>query len=77
MHGRFLLSIGMLLLAGCSSSEWVHPMKQKDEFAQDYNKCQGEILRDPKYQQGNNYFLLLGTEQCVQRRGWVLREKTD
>jgi hypothetical protein len=77
MRGRIVRSVGMLLLAGCSSSEWVHPTKPKDEFALDYNKCQGEILRDPKYQQGNNYFLLLGTERCVQKRGWELREKTE
>ena len=77
MHARIVLSICMLLVASCSSAEWVHPTKPKDEFAQDYNKCQGEILRDPKYQQGNNYFILQGTENCVMRKGWALREKTD
>ena len=77
MHARKMLSIWLLFLAGCSSAEWVHPTKSKDEFAQEYNKCQGDMLRDPKYQQGNSYFVLQGTENCVMRKGWVLREKTD
>jgi hypothetical protein len=77
MQARLALSVWMLLFAGCSSSEWVHPSKPKDEFAQDYNKCQGQALQDPKYQQGNNYFLLRATEQCVTRNGWVLREKVQ
>jgi hypothetical protein len=77
MRVRIFVSVWILLVAGCSSAEWVHPTKQKDEFAQEYNKCQGEILRDPKYQQGNNYFVLRGTEQCVMKKGWVLREKPE
>jgi hypothetical protein len=77
MQVCILLSLWMLLFAGCSSAEWVHPTKDNGEFAQEYNKCQGEILREPKYQQGNNYFVLLGTEECVRKRGWVLREKTQ
>ena len=77
MHGRIVVAVWMLLLTGCGGAEWVHPTKSTDEFAQEYNRCQGEILRDPKYQQGNNYFLLRGTEQCVMKKGWVLRDKTQ
>ena len=77
MYVRMVMSVWMFLLAGCSSSEWVHPTKPKDEFAHDYNKCQSEILSNPKYQQGNNYMFLQSTEQCVMKRGWVLREKRE
>ena len=77
MHVRMVLAIWMFVLACCSSAEWVHPTKPKDEFAHDYNKCQGDILRDPKYQQGNSYMVLQGTERCVMKRGWVLRDKSE
>jgi len=77
MHVLIVLSIWILLIAGCSSAEWVHPTKPQDEFTQEYNKCQGQILADPKNQQGINYLLLEATEQCVKKRGWVLREKRD
>ena len=69
--------IGLMFVAGCSSAEWVHPTKPKDDFALDYNKCQTQALNDPKYQQGNNYMVQLGTEKCLAKAGWVLREKLD
>jgi hypothetical protein len=53
----------------------VHPNKPKDEFAQDYNKCQSDTLRDPKLQQGIQLLLLEATERCVQKKGWRLVEK--
>ena len=62
-------------LVGCSSTEWVHPNKPKDAFAQDYNQCQADTLRDPKLQQGIQLLLLEATERCVQKKGWRLREK--
>jgi hypothetical protein len=65
----------LIALAGCSTSEWVHPNKPKDEFAQDYNKCQADTLRDPKLQQGIQLLLLEATERCVQKKGWRLVEK--
>jgi hypothetical protein len=65
----------VIVSAGCSTSEWVHPNKPKDEFAQDYNKCQADTLRDPKLQQGIQLLLLEATERCVQKKGWRLVEK--
>lgn len=65
----------LALLPGCSTTEWVHPNKPKDEFAQDYNKCQADTLRDPKLQQGIQLLLLEATERCVQKKGWRLVEK--
>jgi hypothetical protein len=71
------VSLSVLLMTACSSAEWVHPNKPKDDFTLDYNQCQGEAMRDPKNQQGNNYFVLQSTERCLMKRGWVLREKND
>ena len=67
--------VGILMLAGCSTSEWVHPNKPKEEFAQDYNRCEEDILRDPKLQQGIKMLMLEATERCVQKKGWRLIEK--
>jgi hypothetical protein len=65
----------LIALTGCSTTEWVHPNKPKDEFAHDYNQCQADTLRDPKLQQGIQLLLLEATERCVQRKGWRLVEK--
>jgi Tfp pilus assembly protein PilF len=63
-----------LLLAGCVSSEWVHPNKPKDEFAQDWNKCESDTMKDPKLQLGSKYLLQQATERCVLKKGWVLKQ---
>ncbi|MBX3237152.1 MAG: hypothetical protein KF814_13460 [Nitrospiraceae bacterium] len=63
-----------MIVTACSSSEWRHPMKPKDEFAQDYNKCQSDAMRDPKLQQGIQLLLIQATERCVQKMGWRLVE---
>ena len=68
-------AVGVVMLAGCSTTEWVHPNKQKDEFAQDYDQCQADTLRDPKLQQGIKILTLEATERCVQKKGWRLVEK--
>ncbi len=69
-----LLAVGYMALLGCGGGSWVHPNKHQDEFAQDWNKCQGDVLRDPKLQQGNNYLLIQATERCVMKKGWVLKQ---
>lgn len=63
------------VLTGCSTSEWVHPNRPKEQFTQDYNQCQADTLRDPKLQQGIQLLILQATERCVQKRGWRLVEK--
>jgi hypothetical protein len=65
----------LLTVAACSSAEWVHPNKPKDAFAQDYNKCEGDALRDPKLQQGIRFLLIEATERCLRKMGWQLIEK--
>ena len=66
---------GIFMLAGCSTTDWVHPNKPKDEFVQDYNQCQADVLRDPKLQQGIKLLTDEATERCVQKKGWRLIEK--
>ncbi len=73
--GRILPLALASLLAGCSSAEWAHPTKVKDQFTLDYNKCQGDALRDPKLQQGIQLLTIQATERCVQKMGWRLVEK--
>ncbi|CBK42088.1 exported protein of unknown function [Nitrospira defluvii] len=63
------------VLAACSTSEWVHPNRPKDQFTLDYNKCQADTLRDPKLQQGIQLLIIQATERCVQKQGWRLVEK--
>ncbi len=73
---RMVLSLTLLSLsAGCSTSEWVHPSRPKDQFTLDYNKCQADTLRDPKLQQGIQLLMIQATERCVQKQGWRLVEK--
>lgn len=73
---RVTLSLLLLLsLTACSTSEWVHPNKQKDQFTLDYNKCQADAMRDPKLQQGIQLLTIQATERCVQKLGWRLVEK--
>ena len=70
-----ILATAGLMFSACSSTEWVHPNKHSDEFANDYNKCQNMALRDPKLQQGSQLLLLNATERCLQKEGWRLVEK--
>lgn len=69
-----IVALALLVLAGCGSTEWVHPTKPPGEFIQDYNKCESDALKDPKLQQGNQYLLLQATERCVLKKGWVLKQ---
>ncbi|HXF93699.1 MAG TPA: hypothetical protein VNK46_13165 [Nitrospiraceae bacterium] len=70
-----LVCLLLWTMVACSSAEWVHPNKPKDAFAQDYNKCEGDALRDPKLQQGIRLMLLEATERCLRKMGWQLVEK--
>lgn len=73
---RLVLSIVLLsLLTACSGAEWVHPTRPKDQYAQDYNKCQADTLRDPKLQQGIQLLIIQATERCLQKQGWRLVER--
>ena len=72
---RTVAVVAWVLLAGCSTTEWVHPNKPKDAFAQDYNACQTEVLRDPKLQQGIQ--LLLDGAEIFSSKGRRRTERSD
>jgi hypothetical protein len=79
MRGWRLLSalIGIGLLSGCGSGSWVHPLKPEEAFAEDYNRCESDVLKDPKLQQGNKYLILQATERCMMKKGWMLRSEME
>jgi len=64
-----------LLVAGCSTTEWVHPNKPKDAFAADYSQCENEAYQNPKLQGGMKMIHQQSVDRCLARIGWVLREK--
>ncbi|TAJ07377.1 MAG: hypothetical protein EPO61_15590 [Nitrospirae bacterium] len=61
-------------LTACGASSWVHPNKPEGAFTEDYNRCESDVLKDPKLQQGNRYMVLEATERCVMKKGWMIRE---
>jgi hypothetical protein len=73
----FLLAV--LFFAGCATTEWVHPRKPKDMFAQDYNRCDGTVSMDPKVQaasqSGSKFMLQREIERCLIKEGWLQVEK--
>ena len=71
---RSLLLLGcMVQLTACGSGDWIHPTKPSEAFAADYNKCESDVLKDPKLQQGQKYLVLQATERCMKKRGWMLK----
>jgi len=67
-----LLALCTFTLSSCSSTEWLHRHKKKEEFLFDYNKCDAQVT-----QRSNNTMITLGgyqqdvlVEQCLQKEGW-------
>lgn len=68
----------LAFLMGCSSAEWVHPQKPSSEYGNEYSRCEGMVLGDPKIQQGNlgnKLLLITATERCMRERGWRMIER--
>lgn len=72
---RSSLAVIGFLLAACSSTQWVHPTKPSDSFTSDYNKCQQDVGRDPKMQQGSQLLQINATERCILKQGWRMIEQ--
>jgi|CXWL01.1.fsa_nt_gi transcriptional regulator of acetoin/glycerol metabolism len=68
--------IGGLLLAvsGCGPPAWTHPNKSTDQFAADWNRCDQDVARDPKLQQGSKLLMINATERCMMKKGWILKQ---
>ncbi|MGH7163967.1 MAG: hypothetical protein ACREIS_00405 [Nitrospiraceae bacterium] len=70
-----IVSILFLFVAACSSTEWVNPTNPNEDYAQAYNRCDSDAIRDPKLQRGNKYLHQQSIERCMAKKGWVLVEK--
>jgi hypothetical protein len=71
---RSVILIGCLVqLTACGGGSWIHPTKPQAEFMQDYNKCEQDVLKDPKLQQGQKYLVMQATERCVRKKGWEIK----
>lgn len=66
--GCLVASVSVLLVTACSTAEWVHPNKPKDEFAQDYNRCENEAYQNPKVQGGMKFLLQQSIERCLTKK---------
>ena len=69
------MSLGLLLAAGCASTEWVNVNNPKADFAADYNRCESQAYNDPKFQGGMKLHVQEFTDRCMAKLGWRLREK--
>lgn len=70
-----VVSIVFLVVTACSSAEWVNSSNPGVDYAQDYNQCDSDAIRDPKLQRGNRYLHQQSIERCLAKKGWVLVEK--
>jgi hypothetical protein len=80
---RELLVLVILLAVslpyGCSSDEWTHRYKKKEELVYDYNSCE----RQMEVQQNSGarsavispYVMKTMIDQCLQKNGWIKGSK--
>lgn len=69
-------TVCFLVLCACAStSEWVNIHNPKANFAQDHGLCEMAAIQDPKNPATNKFFLEKAIDRCMEKRGWVLREK--
>lgn len=74
---RIALCLGLTFAAGCSSTEWVNVNNPQSDFAVDYNDCEMQAYKDPKFQGGMKLHVAEFRDRCLAKRGWRLREKRD
>lgn len=74
---RYVLvaSVSLLVLAGCSTTEWVNLNNPQAEYGQDYNQCETAGYQNPKVQGGMKLILQQSIDRCMAKKGWILREK--
>jgi hypothetical protein len=65
---------GAFLLASCSSAEWVNPRKSKDNYGQDYNRCEMRLQQEERVQAGSKALLQREIDRCMAKEGWLLVE---
>lgn len=70
-----LVCVVFALLVSCSSTEWVHPHKSKDRFADDQQRCEEKVLHSSTVNQASSYQVMFEVEQCLKELGWVERRR--
>ncbi|MER3424705.1 MAG: hypothetical protein C4293_17255 [Nitrospiraceae bacterium] len=73
-------AVGVLFSAACSSTEWVHPYKKKEQLVYDYNKCENQVFNSQMSGPTVTYTPYVQksmVDQCLKKEGWVQREKRD
>ncbi len=74
MRNQLWVSVlaGIFLLGACSSTEWVHRYKKKEEFVIDYNQCDKEVFNRVNAQMITPSQLQQQgmMEQCLRKEGW-------
>lgn len=67
-----------LFMMGCATSaKYTHPTKDSDEFEYDKNQCM-QVANEYAANVGSKDDIILiihQTEQCLEKRGWVKKEK--
>ena len=71
--------MGMIMLVGCGSTQWVHPRKPKEAFTQDHSDCETTAMASPKVQaasqSGSKFMQEIEIEKCLARKGWLQVEQ--
>lgn len=70
--------LSAVLLSACGGGgSWIHPNKPEGAYVEDWNRCENDVVKDPKLQQGNKYLVLQATERCMMKKGWRIKEKDE
>ncbi len=77
MRQTHLLLVVLLTLVwtSCSSTRWVHPYKNEDQFTADYNTCERQLLMrmsEGRAESMNQSYLVQQDRlaRCLQKEGW-------
>jgi hypothetical protein len=70
----FVVVFWALQVTGCGGGGWIHPNKPEGAFTEDWNRCENDVIKDPKLQTGNKYLVQQATERCVMKKGWRIKD---
>lgn len=65
----------LLALLSCNTTEWIHPLKHRDQFAKDQARCEERVLSGPTMEITSPYKTDRAIRNCLKELGWVERAK--
>ena len=71
-----VIALVVTVCVGCSSTKWVHPYKNEDQFTNDYNKCERDFMNaattNPSVSMaaGNPAMEEARMARCLKKEGW-------